>query len=151
MYGQSRSVVTYMIDTYGEAALQALLQRLREGDPIDDALTAAYGLDRVGLDQEWRASIGAPPLAATPSRSALPTPIPRPTLEPFGAASSSSPEATAQPRPTPTEAPVATETAEQSSGGCNRTESGGPLDMATAAPLLLLLGLLWRGSRQRTP
>ena len=154
MYGQSRSVLTYMIDTYGEAALQALLQRLREGDPIDDALTAAYGLDRVGLDQAWRASIGAPPLSATPSRSALPTPIPRPALEPFGAASSSSPAATAQPRPTPAEAPIAaeppSEPAEQSSGGCNRA-AGAPLDAAAVASLLLLLGLLWRGSRQRTP
>ena len=154
LYGQGRSVVTYMIDAYGEAPLQALLQRLREGDPIDDALTAAYGFDRVGLDQEWRASIGAAPLTATPSRSALPTPIPRPTLVPFGAATSSSPEATAQPRPAPTEAPAstepATEPAEQGSGGCNRAEGGG-LDVGAVAPLLLGLGLLWRRIRPRAP
>ena len=143
-----------MIDTYGEAPLKDLLRRLRDGDPIDDALTAAYGFDRVGLDQEWRASIGAAPLTATPSRSALPTPIPRPTLVPFGAATSSSPEATAQPRPSPTEARVATEsateTAEQASGGCNRAEGGG-LDVGAVAPLLLGLGLLWRRIRPRAP
>ena len=154
LYGQGRSVVTYMIDAYGEGPLQALLQRLREGDPIDDALNAAYGFDRVGLDQEWRASIGAAPLTATPSRSALPTPIPRPTLVPFGAATSSSPEATTQPRPTPTEAPTstepATEPAEQASGGCNRVEGGG-LDVGAVAPLLLGLGLLWRRIRPRAP
>ncbi|MDE2802948.1 MAG: peptidase MA family metallohydrolase, partial [Chloroflexota bacterium] len=65
MYGQSESVVTYMIETYGAEPLQALLDRLGAGDTIDEALTAAYGFDRTGLEHEWRTSIGAPPLAAT--------------------------------------------------------------------------------------
>lgn len=141
MYGQSESVVTYMVETYGAEPLQALLVRLGEGDTIDEALTAAYGFDRTGLEHEWRTSIGAPPLAATPSRSALPTPIPRPTLVPFGVGGTPPPEPT-QPRPSPTQAPIETEPdASEASGGCNRAEGG--VYLAAAAPLLLL-GLLVR-------
>ncbi len=142
MYGQGLSVVTYMIDAYGEAPLQDLLRRLGDGEPIDDALTAAYGLDRVALDQAWRSSVGALPLEATPSRSALPTPIPRPTLVPFGVGGTPPPEPT-RPRPSPTQATTAQE---QASGGCTRAESGAT-DAAVIASVLLL-GLL---ARRRKP
>ena len=146
MYGQGLSVVTYMIDAYGEAPLQYLLRRLGDGEPIDDALTAAYGLDRVGLDQAWRASVGAPPLEATPSRSALPTPVPRPTLVPFGVGGTPPPEPT-RPRPSPTQATAPTAIAqEQASSGCTRAESGAA-DAAVVASVLLL-GLL---ARRRKP
>ena len=144
MYGQSESVVTYMVETYGAEPLQALLARLGEGDTIDEALTAAYGFDRTGLEHEWRTSINAPPLAATPSRSALPTPIPRPTLVPFGVGGTPPPEPT-RPRPSPTQPPAETRPdATEASGGCNRAEGG--LDLAATAPMLLL-GLLWRRKR----
>ena len=148
MYGQARSVATYMIDTYGEAPLQSLLQRLGAGEHIDDALTAAYGFDRVALDQAWRASIGAPPLQATPSRSALPTALPRATLAPFGVGATPPPPESPQQQPPPTTAPSPAETA--GGGGCNRAASG-PLDAAAAAPLLLLLGLMVRRVHPRSP
>ncbi len=140
MYGQSESVVTYMIETYGAEPLQALLDRLGAGDTIDEALTAAYGFDRTGLEHEWRTSIGAPPLAATPSRSALPTPIPRPTLVPFGFDTAPVFDETPRPRPTPAQQePETVPSPEQSSGGCARVE--GAWDAAAVASVVLL-GLL---------
>lgn len=147
MYGQSRSVVAYMLDVHGEEALRELLRRLGEGDPIDAALTTAYGVDRVGLEQAWRASIGAPPLEATPSRSSLPTPLPRPALTPFGAGATPFPTTTTPgPGPSPGEAPAATRAAPaQASGGCARGQDG--IDLAAAAPALLL-SLVWRCKRQ---
>ena len=138
MYGQSESVVTYMIETYSEEPMRELLRGLRDGLPIDDALTAAYGIDRTGLEQEWRTRIGAPPLAATPSRSALPTPIPRPTLVPFGIAT-----APAQPTAAPAE-----QAPQPTSGNCTRAEDAPPDAAAIIAPALLL-GLLWRRERRR--
>ena len=140
MYGQSESVVTYMIETYGAEPLRALLDQLGAGAAIDEALAAAYGFDRTGLEREWRTSIGAPPLAATPSRSALPTSIPRPTLAPFGF--DTAPAFAETPRPAPTQPP--SETApppEQSSGNCTRAEGGWDA-AALIAPVLL--GLLVR-------
>ena len=141
MYGQSESVVTYMIETYGEEPMRELLRGLRDSLPIDDALIAAYGIDRTGLEQEWRSRIGAPPLSATPSRSALPTPIPRPTLVPFGVGTTPAPAATTRPRPAATDA---MDTAEETSGGgCGRAEDGAS-DAAVAVSLALLLGLVRR-------
>lgn len=142
MYGEARSVVAYMVDTYGAGLLQKLLEGMRAGLGIDDALTAAYGFDRTGLEAEWRVSIGAPALVATPSRSALPTAIPRPTLVPFGVAtptaSAPSPQFVDPPLPSPTPA---------RSGGCGRSYGHAPIDIAGPATLLLL-GLLAYGSRR---
>ena len=62
MYGEGKSVVTFMLQTHGPEKLRGLLRRLGEGVSIDDALEAVYSFDRVGLEQQWRRSIGAPPL-----------------------------------------------------------------------------------------
>lgn len=73
-YSQSFSVVNYLLDTYGQEAMQTLLRRLAEGEPIDEALTAVYGLTTDTLESAWREAIGA---------SARPIP---PTPTPFAAA-----------------------------------------------------------------
>ena len=62
MYGEGKSVVTFMVETHGPEKLRGLLRRLGEGVSIDDALEATYGFDRAGLEQQWRRAIGAPPL-----------------------------------------------------------------------------------------
>ncbi len=84
MYGEGKSVVTFMVQTHGPEKLRGLLRRLAEGVSIDDALEAAYGFDRVGLEQQWRRSIGAPPLPQAGFEEARPTPAAYPTIVPFG-------------------------------------------------------------------
>ena len=115
-YGESKSVVTYMVETHGEEPMRRLLAGLREGLSIDSALEAAYGFDRVGLEARWRESIGAEPVEA--QASVRPTAIPLPTIVPFGAAT----PAASSPAPTPASQPAATPTspppAEEASGGC---------------------------------
>ena len=115
-YGQGRSVVKYLISTYGEAKLAELMQAIRNSFDIDQALEAVYGLDQYGLDTEWRIFMGMEPLPKpevreftlpripTPTRVPTPTPSPTqpPTLTP-------EPTATMLP-PTPTPVPAATET-----------------------------------------
>lgn len=141
MYGEARSVVAYMVDTYGAAPLQKLFEGMRSGLAIDDALTAAYGFDRGGLEAEWRVHINAPALEATPSRSALPTAIPRATLVPFGVATpipeAQSPQFVDPPLPSPTPT---------SGGGCGRPTGHAPIDLAGPAALLII-GLLAYGRR----
>ncbi len=128
-YGESKSVVTYMVETHGEGPMQALLAGLRDGLSIDSALEAAYGFDRVELDNRWRESIGAEPVDR--QATVRPTAIPLPTIVPFGVAT----PAASSPAPTPAPQPAATPTspppAEEASGGCG---AGAP-----SADLALLL------------
>tara|TARA_B110000438_G_scaffold267032_1_gene281543 strand:+ start:6354 stop:7577 length:1224 start_codon:yes stop_codon:yes gene_type:complete len=60
-YGQSRSVVRYMINNYGEEKMYILLNNLSLGMLFDEALIDSYGFDLKTLDTNWRESIGAGP------------------------------------------------------------------------------------------
>jgi hypothetical protein len=61
-YGQGRSVVQYMIDSYGEARMAALFPVLQRTLDIDQALLEVYGMDQFGLDSAWREYLGLEPL-----------------------------------------------------------------------------------------
>ena len=60
-YGQSWSLVSYLVDTYGEEKFARLFAEIKTGNTTDAALEAVYGFDQGGLDAEWRASVGLPP------------------------------------------------------------------------------------------
>ncbi len=60
-YGESWSLVKYLIDTYGQAKFAQLYAEIKKGKRIDAALQAAYGFDQDGLEDKWRASKGLPP------------------------------------------------------------------------------------------
>ncbi len=57
-YGQGRSVVQYMIDTWGIDRMAALFPVLQQTLDIDQALLEVYGLDQYGLDSAWRTFLG---------------------------------------------------------------------------------------------
>ncbi len=61
-YGQARSVVKYLINTYGESKVPELFAAFKQGLQIDEALKKVYGFDQDGLDNAWRKSLGVPPL-----------------------------------------------------------------------------------------
>lgn len=73
-YGQSWYVVEYLIDTYGEDDFAALIASIREGNPIDEALEATYGVDQDGLYNDWRESVGLPRLELTSTSSEVARP-----------------------------------------------------------------------------
>jgi hypothetical protein len=54
-YAQSRSAVTFLLERYGRARMNALLQVYREGVTHDDGLQRALGFDTAELDRQWRA------------------------------------------------------------------------------------------------
>jgi hypothetical protein len=58
-YGESNSVVTFMINTYGKAKMQQLLNEFHQGTTYDSALEKIYGFDQDGLYSMWRKSLGS--------------------------------------------------------------------------------------------
>jgi hypothetical protein len=70
-YSQSYSLVAYLLETYGQEEMQALIQALAAGAGYDQALETVYGFNADGLEVEWRRAIGAPPREIPPT----PTPL----------------------------------------------------------------------------
>ncbi len=81
-YGQSQSIVSFLIATYGQEKLTELLVALRDAKPIDDALLEVYGFDTDGLEDAWRQSVGAAPRAVSAQPTSQPTPTFVPTYVP---------------------------------------------------------------------
>ncbi len=60
-YGQSWSLVSHLIETYGAEQYAALFAEVKSGKRMDEALDTVYGFDQGGLEDEWRAANGLPP------------------------------------------------------------------------------------------
>ncbi len=104
-YSESYSIVKFLLDTYGRAKMTALLLDLRDGNTPDEALTAVYGFDVDGLEDAWRASIGAKPRPAAALPTAATTPTFVPTIPPISAGA---PSILPTPFQFPTPAPAST-------------------------------------------
>jgi hypothetical protein len=52
-YGESNSIVTYMLQRYGKSKMVQLLNVFRQGATYDDALKQVYGFDQDGLGVLW--------------------------------------------------------------------------------------------------
>ena len=61
-YGQGKSVVSYMVERWGEEKISELFDAVRRTSDIDVALLRVYGLDQYGIDTAWRQSMGMEPL-----------------------------------------------------------------------------------------
>ncbi len=68
-YGQSAAIVLYLLNEYGAERMNDFFEAFKEGQSVDDALTSVYGLDRDGLDNAWRESVGLPPREQEEDRS----------------------------------------------------------------------------------
>jgi len=82
-YAQSYSLVSFLIDEFGQEKMLSLLDTFRDGTPEDQALMSVIGLDRDGLERAWREHIGAAPMKATPAAGSTPTRTPYPTFAPI--------------------------------------------------------------------
>lgn len=177
-YGEGRSIVRYMVRRYGADKMTLLMASLKSGRDIDEALLDVYGVDRLGLENGWRAAIGAPAYVPSVTGSVRPTPIARPTLLPYTLQSqpqasdsptpvpqqapTPTPEPTSTPEPSPvasaaTEQPTATPLAdeakpEDSTGGgggaCSAPAPGAPRAMDVSL-LALVTGLAFLGLRRK--
>ena len=52
-YAQSYSLIDFLISTYGQSKMAALLEAFHQGNTYDGALTAVYGFDMDGLYKLW--------------------------------------------------------------------------------------------------
>jgi hypothetical protein len=58
-YAQSREIVKYLIDTYGQSKMFELLNTFAQGSGYDDALNKVYRFDMDGLNAKWLAAYTA--------------------------------------------------------------------------------------------
>jgi hypothetical protein len=126
-YGQSYSLVNFLIETYGQDKMTELLVGLRDGLTLDQALQQTYGFDVDGLEDAWRQAIGAQPRTVSAEPTARPTPTYVPTIVPISGSPLTTIQTTATPVPT-------------SSIGQQPTQVPG--DVRTGPPLWLTLALL---------
>ena len=78
-YSESYSIVNYLIKHFGQSNMTKLLENIRQGMVIEDALQGSYGFGLDELERRWRDSIGAPAHAVvgiTPTANPSPTAIP---------------------------------------------------------------------------
>ncbi len=159
-YGQSRSAVEYIIAEFGREKMSELMAVIDSGIPFNAAMVRTYGFDTRGLDELWRAEVGAEPLPDREGRSgdgASPTPestrtrIAPLTLESVaaaGAARTATPEPESEPGRSDEEdqaeaSPAPESTSEApgergTSGGCSApSHDGGPPEAASAGLLLM--------------
>ena len=166
-YGLGHSVVTYMLETYGQEPMTALFASLRTVHNFEKALAQAYGLTIIELDNEWRESLGLSPRELStpvlPAFQAIPTRRPTPTpaetaqqVPPPQATTPTTapPTPTSEPAPTYTPMPAPATEAQSAGGGCGAPppESAGrslPIELASAVLLAGPLGLLALGAGRR--
>ncbi len=98
-YSQSYSLVKFLIETYGQAKMTALLTSLKTGISVDEGLKATYGFDVEGLEDAWRKSIGAQARSVSAQPTAQPTPTYVPTFVPVNGMT---PPSASIPTPVPT-------------------------------------------------
>jgi hypothetical protein len=56
-YAESQSVIEYLLQNYSKDKMAALLNFLKDGTSVDEALSRLYGFDQDGLEQSWHASL----------------------------------------------------------------------------------------------
>lgn len=130
-YSQAYSLVDYLLSTHGREKIQRFLLTLADAAGYDEALEEVYGFNVDGLEEAWRAAIGAPARVIPPT----PTPIVAaaiPTVDPLGAARS---------QPTPVAISVPDETVDRG------TTSG--LCALGLAPLLMVFGFATARRRRK--
>ena len=131
-YGEARSIVAYLVDSYGDEKLREMLSLFKAGSSIDESLEEVYDFSREGLDARWREAIGAPESASTQPALPQATPSPLPTLVPYSLT----------PQPGEATAPAGSE---EGGGACSVPASRGgekSLDVSSLAILLGLAGLI---------
>ena len=82
-YGQSRSIVSMLINDLGQEKLKLFMSELKSGTSIDLALSKIYNLTSIELYNRWLTKVGAPPYVPPSQSRSIPTAIPIPTIEPY--------------------------------------------------------------------
>jgi len=130
-YAEALSAVTYLINSYGNEGLSALLAAYKEGEQTDEAFQTALGTSIDQFEIDWAESVGAENYLI-PTVWAVPTFRPSPTVK----------QGTALPGQSPAEtpAPPAAETRESMSEG-----SSCPITLTPSVMIFLIIAVLGLG------
>ncbi len=82
-YGQSWSVVDYMLEEFGEQQFAELFRVIREGASTDSGLQQVYGVDQDGLYNLWRTAKGLEAIDYAPRVEATAAPVAEATRAPL--------------------------------------------------------------------
>jgi len=77
-YAEAYSAAAYLVETYGNEGLSALLAAYKKGEPTDEAFQTALGVSADQFEIDWAGSVGAENYLI-PTAWALPTFLPSPT------------------------------------------------------------------------
>ena len=142
-YAESGSIIAHLIASGGEEAFGEFISVLG-GETVDDALMQVYGIDRLGLENDWRQRVGLPAVSSDGGGTAA-NERPLPTIVPFGAGGGAAPSDTPVAAPEPSGPETMTMDAEDGSS------SGLALIVGGVVVVVLALGggvyLLRRRSR----
>jgi hypothetical protein len=161
-YSQSYHLVKYLLDTYGRAQMLRLLETLRDGTAIEEAIQQVYDLDLDSFEDAWRAAIGAQPrraaeATATPLPTEVPTIVPVSGIPAVAAAQPTATRPPAQPTktlaPKPTNTPVPTNTLAPTptSSGWQVASIAGAFAGVACLFLVVIILIIVLGSRRRHP
>ena len=81
-YGESWSIVSFLVDTYGQPKFAQLFSAIKSGKTLDDAFQTVYGFDQDGLENAWRAAHNLPARLTDSPMPSGQTTTPAATLEP---------------------------------------------------------------------
>ena len=80
-YGQSRSVVRFLIEVHGQTKMAELMRAFHTSLSVDEAMKKVYGFDQYDLDTQWRQALGLDPLPLPEELAQQITPTPGPAAE----------------------------------------------------------------------
>lgn len=150
-YAESLSAVNYLVETYGEEGLAAVLAAYREGHPTEEAFEVALGVPFSQFEGDWATWLGVPAgQYITPTPWALPAFPATPTIFiPGAGGGSSESEATPEPEMTETEVeePEVEATAEEPEPV---PEPGFSLCNTPILSAFILVGLVYQRKRRQS-
>ncbi len=151
-YGQSWSVVDYMLEEFGEQRFAELFRIIREGATTDSGLQQVYGVDQDGLYNLWRVAKGLEAIDYAPRVEATAAPVAEATRAPLaiptsiGSSGGSGDREEASPTPTPeSAAPAATAATNPEPTAAAASEDGGGSNTMIAIVIGLVTLLLGGG------
>jgi hypothetical protein len=59
-YAEAADIVRFLLRTQDDHRFRAAIERIRNGQPFDNALSDAYGTDVMNLEYEWREDVARP-------------------------------------------------------------------------------------------
>jgi hypothetical protein len=149
-YAESLSAVNYLVETYGEGGLAAVLAAYREGHPTEEAFEVALGVPFSQFESDWASWLGVPEGEyITPTPWAMPAFPATPTMFiPGAGGGSSETEATPEPEATETEAqqPEVEATEEVAEP---EPEPGFTLCSSSLLPAFVVVGLAYQRIKSR--